>query len=58
MIQDKPEPSKDAPAKKLPKPIIKKLPITLVDYDLLLARAYTEWEGHTNDAFAVYDKVT
>ena len=24
----------------------------------MLARVYTEWEGHENDAFAIYDQLT
>lgn len=31
--------------------------LTAIEVDLLLAKVYAQWKGHTGDAFVVYDKV-
>ena len=31
--------------------------ITPIEVDMLLAKLYTQWRGHTTDAFSVYDRV-
>jgi hypothetical protein len=28
-----------------------------IEVDLLLAKVYSQWRGHTADAFAVYDRI-